>query len=281
MQSNILLAFALTIFAGLSTVIGALLIFWIKTTSNKFLSFGLGLSAGVMIYLSFFELLRESNSILIDGSDKIWSGLVIVMFLVGMVIAGVIDLFTHNRMEACSGLECKRGGAVGSDNNCRGQGYRHGKFFLSSRTLFKTGVFTAVVIAVHNFPEGIVTFTTASVDIVFGIAIAVAIAIHNIPEGFCIALPIYFATQDKKKSIFYAFIAGLAEPFGALLTYFILRPFISNTVLGVILAAVAGIMVYISFDELLPTARRYGGHMSLFGLTCGMALMAFSLFLLH
>ncbi len=282
MQNNIILAFILTILAGLSTVLGAFLIFWIRTTCTKFLSFGLGLSAGVMIYLSFFELLKESNHLLTDGSNGNWNGLVIVMFLVGLVIAGVIDMFTHNRMEACPSLECKNVDMANMmSGKWHGHRHRHGQKFWSQQALLKTGVFTAIVIAIHNFPEGIATFTTASVNLVFGLSIAIAIAIHNIPEGFCIALPIYYATNNRKKSILYALLAGLAEPFGALLAYTILLPFINNNVLGMMLAVVAGIMVYISFDELLPTARRYGGHTSLFGLVCGMALMAFSLYLLH
>lgn len=281
MQSNILLAFILTILAGLSTIIGAFLIFWIKTNCTKFLSFGLGLSAGVMIYLSFFELLKESNHLLTDGSNNNWSGLVIIMFLVGLTITGIIDIFTHNRMEACPSLECKKTDVANLGNQWHGHRHRHGQRFWSEQALLKTGIFTAIVIAIHNFPEGIATFTTASINMVFGVSIAIAIAIHNIPEGFCIALPIYYATKNRKKSILYALLAGLAEPVGALLTYLILLPFINNNVLGVMLAVVAGIMVYISFDELLPTARRYGGHTSLFGLVCGMALMAFSLYLLH
>ena len=282
MQNNIILAFILTILAGLSTVLGAFLIFWIKTTCTKFLSFGLGLSAGVMIYLSFFELLKESNHLLTNGSSGNWNELVIVMFLVGLAIAGIIDMFTHNRMEACPSLECKNvdmANMMGGE--WHGHRHHHGQKLWSQQALLKTGVFTAIVIAIHNFPEGIATFTTASVNLVFGLSIAIAIAIHNIPEGFCIALPIYYATNNKKKSILYALLAGLAEPAGALLAYIILLPFINNSVLGMMLAVVAGIMVYISFDELLPTARRYGGHTSLFGLVCGMALMAFSLYLLH
>ncbi len=281
MQDNVALAFILTILAGLSTVIGAFLVFWVRTTCTKFLSFGLGFSAGVMIYLSFFELLKESNYLLAGSPKGNYSGLVVLMFLFGLAIAGVIDFFTHNRVEACPGLGCGKTEVTNLGNRWHGHRHRHGQRFWSQQALLRTGIFTAVIIAIHNFPEGIVTFTTASVNMVFGVSIAIAIAIHNIPEGFCIALPIYYATKDKKKSILYALIAGLAEPFGALLTYFILLPFISNNVLGIMLAIVAGIMVYISFDELLPTARRYGGHTGLFGLVCGMVLMAFSLYLLH
>ena len=281
MPNNIILAFVLTILAGLSTVVGAFMIFWVKTTCTKFLSFGLGLSAGVMIYLSFFELLKESNHLLTGGVNGGYSGLVVIMFLIGLAIAGVIDAFTHNRLEVCPRSECKNMGMPNAmGDQWHGHRHRHGRRFSAEQALLKTGIFTAVIIAVHNFPEGIATFTASSVSLVFGLPIAIAIAIHNIPEGFCIALPIYYATNNKQKSIMYALLAGLAEPVGALLTYVILLPFINNNVLGVMLAIVAGIMVYISFDELLPTARRYGGHMSLFGLVCGMVLMAFSLYLL-
>ncbi|MFA7654054.1 MAG: zinc transporter ZupT [Candidatus Magasanikbacteria bacterium] len=282
MQNNIILAFVLTILAGLSTVLGAFLIFWVKTTCTKFLSFGLGLSAGVMIYLSFFELLKESNHLLTNGVNNGYNGLVIIMFLVGLTIAGIIDSFTHSRMEACPSSKCENMDMpTVMGNRWHGHRHRHGQNLSQQQALLKTGIFTAIIITVHNFPEGIATFTTASVSLVFGLSIAIAIAIHNIPEGFCIALPIYYATNSKKKSILYALLAGLAEPLGALLTYLILFPYINNFTMGIMLAIVAGIMVYVSFDELLPTARRYGGHMSLFGLVCGMALMAFSLYLLH
>jgi len=279
MENNIILAFVLTTFAGLSTVLGALLIFWIKTTSTRFLSFGLGLSAGVMIYLSFFELLKESNHLLSDNLDSKYSLVVVMMFLVGMVIAGIIDALTHSRLEAYPDSECKNKNCELAGNGWHG--HRHGRGKRSGQqTLFKTGIFTAIVITIHNFPEGIITFTTASVDLVFGLSIAIAIAIHNIPEGFSIALPIYHSTKSKKKALSYALLAGLAEPVGALLTYLILYPYLNDHVLGMMLAVVAGIMVYVSFDELLPTARRYGKHISLFGLVCGMILMAFSLYIL-
>lgn len=276
---NFVYAFILTMIAGLSTVAGALLIFWIKTTCTKFLSFGLGLSAGVMIYLSFFELLKESNLLLIAGHKESYSGLVIIMFLAGLALAGIIDVFTHNRLEMCPGSGCKKIDMAG--DNWHGHKHRHGQRLWHEQALLKTGLFTAVIIAVHNFPEGIATFTAASVNMVFGVSIAIAIAIHNIPEGFCIALPIYYATHNKRKSILYALLAGLAEPLGAILAYLILLPYINNYVMGIMLSVVAGIMVYISFDELLPTARRYGGHISLLGLICGMILMALSLYLLR
>lgn len=283
MQSNLFLAFSLTFLAGLSTVIGAFLIFWIKNPRARFLSFGLGLSAGVMIYLSFFELLKESNHLLSLSSKNEYGWLAIMMFLAGLAVAGIIDAFTHNRMESCQGNNCK-GLFIENPIYESGHGYRyrHAQANWSQQMLLKTGLFTAIVIALHNFPEGIITFTTASINPIFGISVAVAIAIHNIPEGFCVALPIYYATHDKRKSILYATLAGLAEPVGAILTYLILRPFIDNFILGIMLASVAGIMVYVAFDELLPTARKFGhGHIGLAGLVAGMIIMAFSLYLLH
>ncbi|MFA5358403.1 MAG: zinc transporter ZupT [Patescibacteria group bacterium] len=284
MAGNFFLPFTLTILAGLSTVIGAGLIFWARTTCTKFLSFGLGLSAGVMIYLSFFELLKESNNFFQEASSGGYHWLVVLMFLVGLAIAGVIDAFTHNRMETCSVADYGLNGggdAVQCPNDGFGGRCRRRRYWSRRQALLQTGTITAIVIALHNFPEGIITFTTASINPLFGLSVAIAIAIHNIPEGFCVALPIYYATQDKKKSILYALLAGLAEPLGALITYLILFPFINNFVLGIMLALVAGIMVYVAFDELLPAARRFGhGHISLFGLVVGMIIMAFSLYLL-
>ncbi len=270
MTNNLVYSLILTSVAGLSTMIGALIIFLVRTTCTKHLSFGLGLSAGIMIYLSFFELLKESNKLLKSDFNNNYSGSVILIFLCGLMIAWVIDTLTHKGMGTCHNLSCK---------NLNPNNYQQNIF--NQQNLLKTGIFTAIIIGIHNFPEGIATFTIASFDLIFGVSMATAIAIHNIPEGFCIALPIYYATHSKKTSFLYALIAGLAEPLGALLTYLILFPHISNNIIGIMLAIVAGFMVYISFDELLPSARKYGGHISLLGLICGMGLMAISLRLLN
>lgn len=142
------------------------------------------------------------------------------------------------------------------------------------------GTFTALAIAIHNFPEGIATFTAALQDPGLGVAITVAIAIHNIPEGIAVAVPIYFATGDKKKAFKLSFLSGLAEPVGALVAFLLLMPFLNDIMFGLIFAAVAGIMVFISLDELLPAAKKYDeGHLSIYGLVAGMAVMAISLLL--
>ena len=145
----------------------------------------------------------------------------------------------------------------------------------------RMGVMTALAIGIHNFPEGIATFTAAAENLTLGVAIAVAIAIHNIPEGIAVSIPIYYATGDRGKAFRLSLLSGLAEPVGALLAYLVLMPLMSPTLMGCILAAVAGIMVYISIDELLPAAREYGeAHIAIYGVVAGMALMALSLIML-
>ena len=151
---------------------------------------------------------------------------------------------------------------------------------LENNKLLRTGVFTALAIGIHNFPEGIATFISALQDFSIAIPIVVAIAIHNIPEGILVYVPIHYATGSKKKAFVYSFISGLAEPIGALVGYLILMPVMNDTVFGVLFAGVAGIMVFISLDELLPLSREYGeGHLSIYGLVAGMAVMAISLWL--
>ena len=149
-----------------------------------------------------------------------------------------------------------------------------------ARKLMRMGVFTALAIAIHNFPEGLATFVSALQSPSIAIPIVVAIAIHNIPEGIAVSVPIYQATGSRKKAFCYSFLSGLAEPLGALIGWLLLMPIMTDTVFGIIFAAVAGIMVFISFDELLPAAREYGEHhLSIYGLISGMAVMAVSLLL--
>lgn len=140
------------------------------------------------------------------------------------------------------------------------------------------GGFTALAIGIHNFPEGLATFTAAMSDPNLGIAIAVAIAIHNIPEGIAVSVPVFYATGNKKKAFTLSFLSGLSEPIGAIIGYLLLMQFMSPLVFGIVFAAVAGIMVFISIDELLPAAQEYGEHhLSIYGLVGGMGVMALSL----
>ncbi|MEG2772312.1 MAG: zinc transporter ZupT [Alistipes sp.] len=265
MDNNILYPLLLTLGAGLATGIGSTIAFFAHRTNKRLLSFSLGLSGGVMMYVSFVELFQQSQIALVaEWGAK--SGLLITVaaFFTGMLLIGIIDRMVpsaENPHEA-RGVE---------DMN------RHPKH----RKLMRMGMMTALAIAIHNFPEGIATFTTAVDNVSLGVAIAVAVAIHNIPEGIAVSIPIYFATGDRMKAFKLSLLSGLAEPVGAVLAWLILMPFMSGTLMGCVLAVVAGIMVFISIDELLPAAREYGEpHVALYGVVSGMAIMAGSLILL-
>lgn len=260
---NVLIAFGLTLFAGLSTGIGSAIAFFTKRTNTKFLSVALGFSAGVMIYVSFVEIFfkaKESLTAAVGYVNGTW--LTVASFFGGMLLIAIIDRFIPS---AENPHEIRMVEEVSQTK-------------VQDPKLMRMGLFTALAIAIHNFPEGLATFTAALTDPALGIAIAVAIAIHNIPEGIAVSIPIYYATGNKKKAFVLSFLSGLAEPIGALVGYFILLPFITDTTFGILFAGVAGIMVFISIDELLPAAREYGEHhLSIYGLMAGMAVMAFSL----
>lgn len=266
--SNVLIAFGLTLFAGLSTGIGSAIAFFAKRTNTKLLSVSLGFSAGVMIYVSFVELFAEANHSLVEElGESAGNWATAGAFFGGILLIAVVDKFVpsfENPHEIRKVEEMDDAAQAA-------------KF----KKLYRMGMFTALAIAIHNFPEGLATFISALKDIKLGIPIAIAIAIHNIPEGIAVSVPIYYATGDKKKAFFHSFLSGLAEPVGALVGYFLLMPFMSDTVFGVLFAGVAGIMVFISLDELLPSAREFGEHhLSIYGLVAGMAVMAISLLLL-
>lgn len=257
MTASVTTAFALTIIAGLSTGIGSTIAYFIKKPRTVYLTFALGFSSGVMVYVSFVELLPASIEILGELKG-------VAAFFVGIVFAGVLDLLTpkaenpHHFMGALEKTPPR------------------GDPFLS-----RTGMFTALVIAIHNLPEGLAAFGAALNDTRLGIIVTLAVAIHNIPEGVAVSMPIFFASGSRKKAFFFSFASGLAEPIGALIGFLIIRPFLNEAFLVSLLAFVSGIMVYISFDEILPTAYRYGqGHSVITGTVLGMLIMAVSLILL-
>ncbi|MBU0667041.1 MAG: zinc transporter ZupT [Nanoarchaeota archaeon] len=243
-------ALILTTLAGLSTVLGSLIIFFIKKRNDCFLSIAMGFAAGVMIFISLTELLNES----ISNIGYLYA---IISFFAGILLIYVIDVFIPHSYEAenaCS-LNLKD---------------KHG--------LKRCGLIVALGIAIHNFPEGITVFFSSMVNFKLGIIVALGIALHNIPEGIAIAMPIYYATNSKIKAFWYSFLSGLAEPLGAIIAFLFLRNFLTNTLLNVILAATAGIMVFISFDELLPYAyKQKNNHITIAGIFLGMAMMALSL----
>lgn len=262
--NSVVFAFGLTLFAGLSTGIGSLLAFFTKRTNKRLLSIALGFSAGVMIYVSMVEMFEEAKLILIKALGSTGGSWVTVgAFFGGIFLIALIDKFVPN-IENPHQLRKVEDIDTGIDN---------GK-------LMRLGLFTALAITIHNFPEGLATITSAIHNPSLGIAIATAIAIHNIPEGIAVSIPIYYATGNKKKAFKLSFLSGLSEPLGALIGYLFLLRFYNDIISGVLLAAVAGIMMYISLDELLPTAREYGEeHLSIYGLIAGMMVMAVSLLL--
>lgn len=265
MNGNVLLAFGLTALAGLSTGIGSGLAFFTKKTNTKFLSVSLGFSAGVMIYVSMVEIFyKAQKSLQAAIGEKNGAIATVAAFFIGMLLIGIIDRLIPQKDNP---HEIKRL----SQNHCNQP---------AKSKLMRTGMFTALAIAIHNFPEGLATFISALQEPSLAIPIVVAIAIHNIPEGIAVSVPIYFATGDRKKAFFYSFVSGLSEPVGAVIGYLILMPFMNDMVYGLLFAGVAGIMVFISLDELLPSAREYGEHhLSIYGLVGGMVVMAVSLLL--
>lgn len=273
MGLDVLFAFFLTLIAGLSTGIGSLIAMFTKRTNTKFLAVSLGFSAGVMIYVSFVEIFPQAQTILINTLGNRWGGVTtIVSFFGGMGFIAIIDKLIpspENPHELSTVEELE--GIHRHSNEAQS---------VNDDRLLRMGLFTALAIAIHNFPEGIATFLTALNHPTLGVSITIAIALHNIPEGISVFVPIYYATGSKSKAFHYSFLSGLAEPFGAIIGYFILRPFLSETMFGIVFASVAGIMVFISLDELLPAAREYGEtHLSIYGVVAGMAFMAISLLL--
>ncbi|GAB6059842.1 zinc transporter ZupT [Desulfonatronum parangueonense] len=265
MENHLLLAFALTTFAGLSTGFGSFLAIFVRRENKMFLAAALGFSAGVMIYISFVEMLPEALELLepVHGEHAA-AWLMAAAFFGGIFFIGIIDRLVPehenpHQVRSISEMEPK----------------------IANRKLHRMGIFAALAIAIHNFPEGMVTFFATLHDPTLGVAIAIAVALHNIPEGIAVAVPIYYATGSRLKAFWLSLLSGLAEPLGAVIGYLILRPFFSDTVFGLIFAGVAGIMVFISIDELFPAAKEYDqGHVPVYALIAGMMVMALSLLLL-
>ncbi len=283
---NVIIALVLTIMAGLSTGIGSAIAYFIKKPKLSYLSFSLGFSAGVMLYISFMELLSS-------GIDGVGEGPGIAAFFFGVLFIGVIDQFIpeERNPHEFRGLD----DANNTPENSHDHGKNGNENFITDKSkkkiekkdgidqpLMRTGMFTALAIGIHNFPEGLATFGTALNNVQLGAFIALAVAIHNIPEGVSVSMPIFYATGDRKIAFKYSFMSGIAEPIGAIVGFLILLPLLSNDwVLPSLLAFVAGIMVYISLDELLPMAYNYGhSHRVITGTMLGMLVMAVSLIMI-
>ncbi|MGL5354372.1 MAG: zinc transporter ZupT [Clostridium sp.] len=267
-MNNIFFALLITLLAGLSTGIGGLIAVFSRKDNKKFLSISLGFSAGVMIYVSFVEIFQKAkDSLVLALGETKGNWLTVVAFFGGMLLIALIDKLIpsqDNPHEICAldDPECQKN--------------------LENKTLKRTGILTALAIGIHNFPEGLATFISAMQDTSVAIPIAIAIALHNIPEGIAVAVPMYHSTGSKKKAFLYSLASGISEPIGAIVGFLLLRSFFNDLTFGLIFASVAGIMVFISLDELLPAAREYGEHhLSIYGLISGMMVMALSLLLLQ
>jgi ZIP family zinc transporter len=295
------IALGLTVFAGMSTGIGSAIAFAAKRTNYRFLSIATGFSAGVMLYVSFVEILYKGvDSLTATYGDYLGNWINLAAFFGGIFLIGIIDVLIpaaenphepHSEEEAAclydssapipdfKAVHSQRKDGLGPDSHDHSP---------HQKKLMRMGLFTALAIAIHNFPEGLATFLAALQDPKLGVAIAMAVALHNIPEGVSVSVPIFYATGDRKKAFFYSVLSGLSEPLGAIIAYAALRLIVGGEtgvippqVMGVLFGGVAGIMVYISLDELLPTSKAYGkGHDSLFGLVGGMFVMAVSLILM-
>lgn len=274
-MNDVLFAFGLTLFAGLATGIGSIIAFFAKTTNKKFLCISLGFSAGVMIYVSMIEIFQKAQDALVSSlGEGLGPWITVAGFFGGMLLIAIIDKLVPEGENPHEFYNEQEIDAV------RNEDEEAVASSVKDKKLFRMGLFTAIAIAIHNFPEGLATFISALQAPNVAVAVSIAIAIHNIPEGIAVSVPVYYATKDRKKAFIYSFMSGLTEPLGALIGYLVLRPFINDTVFGIVFAMVAGIMVFISIDELLPSAREYGEHhLSIYGLVAGMAIMAVSLLL--
>lgn len=257
LDTKIIFPLILSTLAGMSTIIGAIIIFFSKYNNKRLITFSLGFSAGVMISISFSDLLPSAEETLSKYQGNTNGVILALLFLViGVIIALLIDSFIPEEQNINS-------------NKSKGK-------------LYKVGFVSMLALMIHNFPEGIATFVSGYESPTLGVSIATAIALHNIPEGISIAVPIYYSTGRKSSAFKYTFLSALAEPIGAFLAFLFLTPFINEVVLAIIFAIVAGIMLYISFAELIPAARLYGyNKLYLFSIFLGIFIIPLSHGLFH
>jgi ZIP family zinc transporter len=286
---NLLTAFGLTLFAGMATAIGSLIAITARRTDYRFLSIATGFSAGVMLYVAFVEIFFKGQEALTQRYGESLGGWInVASFFGGILFIGLIDNLIPSREnphEVHSETETRPLHSDAAEAQVAGLQ----DFTAQHKRLMRMGLFTALAIGIHNFPEGLATFLSALKDPSVGLAIAVAVALHNVPEGISVSVPVFYATGSRLKAFTLSALSGLAEPIGALIAIAIMMlifgqggAVVPPELMGILFGAVAGIMVYISLDELLPTSRAYGkGHDSLLGLIAGMAVMAISLLLIR
>lgn len=255
---DVMVALLLTVLAGLATGIGSVMALFAKRSNTKFLAGSLGFSAGVMIYVSMVEIFQKARLYLSANSgEKVGYWLTVAAFFAGIIFIALIDYLVPS--------------TEGDIGNLTDQAK-------NKTSLERMGILTALAIGIHNFPEGLATFTSALKEPHLGLAIATAIAIHNIPEGIATSVPIYYSTGSRKKAFWISFFSGITEPLGAVIGYLLLRPFFNDTVFGILFGIIAGIMVFISIEELLPMAREYEkSKITIIGFVLGMGVIALSL----
>lgn len=258
--NQVMVALGITLAAGLATVVGGVLVFLAKTPSPRVLAFGLAFAGGAMVFVSLTEIFNKAVAAFAETAGERWGMLAAVAaFLAGLLLVSAIDRLIPNPHETLEPDDPQ--------------------FYEKSRnSVARLGMMAALAITAHNLPEGLATFFATLESPSVGMPLALAIAVHNIPEGISIAAPVYFATRDRGKTLLVCLISGLAEPLGALLGFAALQPFLSPAVFGTVFGLIAGVMVFLALDELLPAAKRYAkGHETVYGLVSGMAVIALSL----
>ena len=270
MDSNVFYSFILTLFVGLTMGFGSLFSFLIKDENKKFLSFSLSFSAGIMIYISFMEILPEGMHLIeetVNGNKG--KMIALAAFFGGMIFTALLEKLVHSMA-----------GDHHHDLDSDEMNHTHKHDELDKSHMEKLGIMTAISIGIHNLPEGLAIFATGLKDITIAIPLAIAVILHNIPLSIAISVPIYYATKSRKKAFLYASLVGLCQPLGAIIGYFLFSSFFSDMLFGILFSIISGIMVFVSLDELLPTSQQYEDHhFSVYGTILGMMVMAISLIL--
>lgn len=248
-MNNILIPLIISTFAGLSTFLGGLVVFFKFKDREGFITFALSFSLSVMISISVLDLIPESAKILVEAYGVAWS---LILGIAVFVLGRLLVIKANNRLTLLS-----------KKNN-----------------LYRVGILSMIALMIHNFPEGVATFMTAYNDIYMGISLGIAIMLHNIPEGISISVPIYYATGSKKRGVVYSLISGLAEPLGAIMAYLLLKNFINDVTIAIVLIFVAGIMISLAIEEMLPESNKYNKKReSVIGLLIGVILVLINVLL--
>lgn len=279
MNKSYLIALTLSTIAGLSTLIGGFVTFFIKRNSLKFLSFGLGLSAGTMLFVSLVDLYPESFEMIKTQLGEKFLWLTVICFAIGISLAAIIDYFIPDHIQ--ENMFTKQIGA--NEAHCdSSDSEKDENAVVQLGKIKKAGILTLIAVTVHNFPEGLATFFMTAQNVMLGIGIVIAIAIHNIPEGMAISIPVYQATHSKRKAFWYCFLSGLAEPVGGVIGFALIKTLFPNLCVGILFSLVAGIMTYIAVDTLLPLSKDYDtGHYSITGVVAGVLIMGLALVMLE